>query len=66
MGQLRRNWSSFIGGTFHLINVPIGCKQAGVDQFDIGSDAFYFLHVPKREGIIVANGKHNRIGVARF
>ena len=40
----------------HLVHIPVGCQVGEVDYPDIGAEAFDFLRVPQREGVVIAVG----------
>ena len=49
---------------FELFDVPRGVQETEIDYPHIFTDTFNFLQIPQREGIVVAIGKENGIGVA--
>ena len=63
MRQLRGNGFAFIGFPLHLIDIPIGGQQAGVDWADIRAIRFNFLGIPQGKGIVVPNGKNDSVFV---
>ncbi len=46
------------------MDVPVGVEQAEVHHPDVGADAFHFLQVPQREGVVVAVGEQDGVGGA--
>lgn len=50
-----------VGWAAHLVNIPIGLQIAKVADPDICAEAFYFLVVPKREGVVVAVGEDDGV-----
>ena len=48
-----------IGGTLHLVNVPVGLQIRKVADTGVCAHAFSLLAIPKREGIVVAIGEYN-------
>ena len=50
-----------VGGTLHLVDVPVGLQVAEVAGTGVGAEAFRFLVVPQGEGIVIAVGVYNRI-----
>ena len=43
-----------VAGPLHLVDVPVGAQQGGIDHADIRAEALDFLRIPEREGIVVA------------
>ena len=56
-GQCRR----VVGRTFHLVDVPVGLEVAQVTGTCVGAEAFGFLVVPQREGIVITVGIDDRV-----
>ena len=47
--------------TLHLVDVPVGLQVTQVTSAGIGTEAFRFLIVPQREGIVITVGVDNRV-----
>ena len=54
----------FIDRSGHLLHVPVGIKVAQNDHPHVSSEVFHFLHVPKREGVIITVGENNGIYIS--
>src|SRR6056297_1994445 len=57
VSELRWDGVAFVSFTFHLVDIPIGGEKTCVDDSDIGSVFFNFLHVPNGKSIIVPNSE---------
>ena len=54
-----------VGLALHLIDVPAGAQQHQVADTHVGTVAFDLLGVPEREGVVVAEGEEDGVGLAR-
>ena len=50
-----------VGRASHLVDVPVGLQVAEVADPDVCAEAFYFLVVPKGEGVVVAVGEDDGV-----
>ena len=50
-----------VGGTLHLVGVPVRLEIGEVADTGVGALSFHFLVVPEREGVVVAVGEDDGI-----
>ena len=57
---------AFVDLVSQLVDVPVGAQEGCDDDADVGADAFDFLGVPERVGIVVFGGEEDGVGRAAF
>ena len=61
VGDADRQRRGLVDGVTHLVYVPVGTQERGVDYPHVCPDVLHLLGIPEREGVVVAVGDEDSV-----